>query len=1444
MGYRAGSRLASASIAAMIFLLVLPLPGRADQTPGTEKWSVKVGGATDLWSIRSSPAIGPDGTIYVGSEDGTLYAVDPGADPEDNPKSFFLTSDSIFSSPAVAPDGTIYIGSDDGNLYAISPNGEEKWRFQTGGSVFSSPAIGPDGTIYVGSDDGNLYAINPDGTQKWLFPTGGLLESSPAIGPDGTIYVGSYDKCLYAINPDGSKKWALPTGGSIISSPALSADGTIYAGSCDGKLYAIDRTGSEKWAFPTDGCIYSSPAIGADGTVYVGSNDGNLYAFDPEGNKKWAFPTGDCILSSPAIGADGTIYFGSDDWYFYAITPAGKKKWPRLWLDAYIESSPVIAPDGTIYVASYNDDTSETFLHAIYSDSPGMAEADWPMFHGHAAHTGVGPGNAGSLGVTPLVVWKASGIEGGPFSPAAYSYQLTNSGETELSWGVSTDANWLTAEKSGGTLAPGGSVAVTLQIETATAGSLPCSRYQGTVTFENLTVQATTPRTALLTVNPTPGHLLVTPEEGFHTSGNPGGPFDPASAIYTLQNAGHVSLDWEAASDAYWLNISPDSGRLEPCQTTEVTVSLNQHANDMQLGNYTGHIYFCNRTNIIGNTTLTAHLNVVRFESEISCILPSDSLTLGEYLSVSGQISPPPSECGAWVSIVLEPPSGDAVYRSTQADENGIFSCEIGCEDITRSGHWKVRAGWSGDPCYQGAVSEPQALTVSKGGSRITIDAGSKVIKVGDLVDISGKFTPDPDCGSDLSGKEIKIVILGPEGRSDFQSVATSDRFGHFVLQDYARFDALGEWFLQAVFMGDCAHEDSRSEVLSVQVVETAGYAVIVEGKIEGGEGLDSHRKTARYVYRQLLQRGFLDEDIYYLGYEESKEVDGVPTRENVKEAITVWARDRMNTKPANFYLILVDHGLEDKFYIFPDVLTSGELGDWLNRLQSQLSGQAAVQEIVVLLGFCRSGSFLDDLSGWNRVLIASAAADEASYKGPLDPVDGVRHGEFFITEFFRAAATGKDVFSCFMEGAEKTTMFTSTGTGEPNAPYSDDARQHPLLDDNGDGKGENSPSGSPGGDGYLSRRLYIGVGSVTGNAPGDVQVTDTSKTQFLEADEGAAAFWARVNDNTRMCSLWMILRPPGYEPNPGGTEQIEMDLPWQAFDRYDQAGDRYEWNEVSGFDTPGTYQIFFFARDNDTGNESSLRQTVVYKAKAANNPPGPFDLLFPSNGLETRTTVLLLWSECSDPDQDPVTYTVEIAEDPDFTVPVHRAERLMQNHYFLDSGAGLKDLTTYYWRVTAVDCYGARTVSSEISSFETNNTNPLVGWILGRVYDVEGGKVVTDAVVSIGSYNFNTLPTGDYLGLLPAGTYSATVTAGGYTKASLPEVVIPEGGIVTKNFELQPAAPPTNCGDLAEVISALQVMVGNNTSSASADGDIDGDGKIGLAEAIYTMQKLAGLGD
>ena len=247
---------------------------------------------------------------------------------------FKIISDGsdFFSSPALGSDGTIYVGSRDRNIYAINPDGSKKWKFKTGNGVYSSPAIGSDGIIYVGTY--NLYAINPDGSKKWEFKTGSDFFSSPALGSDGTIYVGSINGKIYAINPDGSNKWEFKTGDRVLSSPALGSDGTIYVGSYDDHLYAINLDGSKKWEFRTNGWIFSSPTLGSDGTIYVGSWDNQLYAINPDGSNKWEFRTGSKILSSPALGGDGTIYVGSSDGNIYVIqtstTGVLKSSWPMF----------------------------------------------------------------------------------------------------------------------------------------------------------------------------------------------------------------------------------------------------------------------------------------------------------------------------------------------------------------------------------------------------------------------------------------------------------------------------------------------------------------------------------------------------------------------------------------------------------------------------------------------------------------------------------------------------------------------------------------------------------------------------------------------------------------------------------------------------------------------------------------------------------------------------------------------------------------------------------------------------------------------------------------------------------------------------------------------------------------------------------------------------------
>ena len=65
------------------------------------------------------------------------------------------------SSPAIGLNGTVYVGSKaDWFVYALNgKTGAKIWGFETGSNVYSAPAIGADGTVYIGSSDNKLYAL-------------------------------------------------------------------------------------------------------------------------------------------------------------------------------------------------------------------------------------------------------------------------------------------------------------------------------------------------------------------------------------------------------------------------------------------------------------------------------------------------------------------------------------------------------------------------------------------------------------------------------------------------------------------------------------------------------------------------------------------------------------------------------------------------------------------------------------------------------------------------------------------------------------------------------------------------------------------------------------------------------------------------------------------------------------------------------------------------------------------------------------------------------------------------------------------------------------------------------------------------------------------------------------------------------------------------------------
>jgi outer membrane protein assembly factor BamB len=329
----------------------------------------------------------------------------------------FLMEQTQVQSPAVGSDGTIYIGTglsdtsrqSDG-VYAVNPNGTQKWKLTLGKSVHSSVALDKDENLFFIVGNGNtsdrmdaaLVSLDSLGQIRWKFENIGWMAPipntgfTPSIAADGTIYVNGRFS-LFAVAPNGTMKWKTDfpridnvdalgrreTTGNQRSAPVIGKDGTIYVNTeegwseqkkAEGGLCAFDPDGNLKWrSRDIGGC--AAPTIDKDGTLYsaIGSygteagQEPKLLAIHPDGTLKWSLLTELWIQSSPSIGADGTLYVGTSHHHlnvpgwFYAITPEGQIKWKYDTVDDVkdlppaqenppdIYNSPVIDSNGLIY---------------------------------------------------------------------------------------------------------------------------------------------------------------------------------------------------------------------------------------------------------------------------------------------------------------------------------------------------------------------------------------------------------------------------------------------------------------------------------------------------------------------------------------------------------------------------------------------------------------------------------------------------------------------------------------------------------------------------------------------------------------------------------------------------------------------------------------------------------------------------------------------------------------------------------------------------------------------------------------------------------------------------------------------------------------------------------------------------------------------------------------
>lgn len=314
-----------------------------DATTGQRAWKFETGGA-----VIAKPLIA-GGDLYVVSDNGFVYKLELATRKElwrfDThgggvkrvlPDHKVYAYDYQASSPTLA-DGTLFIGSADGQVYATDArDGKERWRFKTGGLVRSTPAVA-DGRVVFGSFDGSVYAVDASsGKEIWKYATGDAVNSSPAL-VSGVVYIGSRSTDLYALDAaSGAVRWKYYCWMSWVESSPVLKDGRVYVGSSDYQRgYALDAgDGSARWWFDTEGSAWSTPAvtaqtvyIGVVGTVgYMADHHGGFFALDRDtGRERWRFPMAPIegsftsgVASSPAV-ADGRVYFGGLDGRFYAL---------------------------------------------------------------------------------------------------------------------------------------------------------------------------------------------------------------------------------------------------------------------------------------------------------------------------------------------------------------------------------------------------------------------------------------------------------------------------------------------------------------------------------------------------------------------------------------------------------------------------------------------------------------------------------------------------------------------------------------------------------------------------------------------------------------------------------------------------------------------------------------------------------------------------------------------------------------------------------------------------------------------------------------------------------------------------------------------------------------------------------------------------------------------